>query len=90
MKITTIVYDTHFVKNFQKLSVDLQKRAILKEKTFKINPLHPSLRLHQLHGKLKDLWSISITKNYRIIFRRQDNGDIFFIYIGKHDLYKNI
>ncbi|HBW74059.1 MAG TPA: plasmid stabilization protein [Candidatus Magasanikbacteria bacterium] len=54
------------------------------------NPLHPSLRIHALQGNLKGLWSISITGSYRIIFERQKNGDILFISIGKHDIYKNL
>jgi addiction module RelE/StbE family toxin len=44
--------------------------------------------LHELHGKFKGIWSISITNNYRIIFARMENGDILFISIGKHDIYK--
>jgi len=61
-----------------------------KEKIFRLNPLHHSLRLHQLHGDLNFLWSISLNKNYRTIFKRQKNGDILFISIGKHDIYKNL
>jgi len=62
--------------------------AIKKEKFFIENILHPSLRLHELHGKFKGLWSISINTNYRIIFKRMENGDILFISVGKHDIYK--
>jgi hypothetical protein len=29
-----------------------------------------------------------LTQNYRIIFERMPNGDILFISIGKHDIYK--
>jgi len=29
----------------------------------------PSFRLHELTGKLKGLWSISVTANWRITFR---------------------
>lgn len=64
--------------------------AVKQEKIFKNNPLHPSLRLHSLQGKLVGLWSISITDGYRIIFERQKNGEILFISIGKHDIYKSL
>lgn len=32
-----------------------------------LNPSHPSLRMHKLKGRLKDLYSISINISYRII-----------------------
>ncbi len=90
MIITSILYSSKFVVELKKLPKDLFVLAARKEKIFKENPLHPSLRLHALHGKLSELWSISITGNYRIIFERQKNGDILFISIGKHDIYKNL
>lgn len=74
---------------FKLLPKDIQKITVTKEAFFQDNPLHPSLRLHALKGKLKGLWSISITLNYRIIFKRVANGDIIFISIGKHDLYSS-
>ncbi len=88
MIIKDIHYSKKFIKELKKLPEKIITLAIKKEKIFKNNPLHPSLRLHELHGKFKGTWSISITSNYRIIFERMDNGDILFISIGKHDIYK--
>ncbi len=88
MIIKNISYGSDFVKQFKKLPSTIQKLAIKKEIIFKKNPIHPSLRLHSLKGKLDGLYSLSITLNYRIIFKRADNGDILFISIGTHDLYK--
>jgi addiction module RelE/StbE family toxin len=90
MNIDKIFYSSNFVAELKKIPKDLILLATKKETTFKNNPLHPSLRLHALHGKLKGLWSISITGGFRIIFERQPNGDILFISIGKHDIYKNL
>lgn len=36
----------------------------------------PGYRLHRLEGDLEDVWSISISGNWRVIFRF-DNGDAF-------------
>ena len=36
----------------------------------------PGYRMHALRGKLKGYWSISVTGNWRIIFRFED-GDIY-------------
>ncbi|MFA6547443.1 MAG: type II toxin-antitoxin system mRNA interferase toxin, RelE/StbE family [Candidatus Magasanikbacteria bacterium] len=90
MIIKEILYSSKFVIELKKLPKELVVLAAKKEKIFKDNPLHPSLRLHALHGKLEGLWSISITGGYRIIFERQQNGDILFISIGKHDIYRNL
>lgn len=87
MIIREIHYSQKFVKELRKLPLNIIDLAVKKELIFKDNPLHPSLRLHELHGKFKGIWSISITGNYRIIFERTDNGDILFISIGKHDIY---
>ncbi len=90
MIVTDIFYATKFVKELRNLPPEIIKVAIKKEQIFKANPLHPSLRIHPLQGKLAGLWSISLTTSYRIIFERQANGDILFISIGKHDIYKNL
>ncbi len=88
MIIKEIHYSKKFIKELKKLPKNIFEIAVKKEEIFRLNPLHSSLRLHELHGKFKGLWSISLTKNYRIIFERMSNGDILFISIGKHDIYK--
>ena len=88
MIVKNIYYSKKFVKELKYLPKEIIDLAIKKEKVFKENPLHSSLRLHELHGKFEGIWSISITSNYRIIFERMPNGDILFISVGKHDIYK--
>lgn len=90
MIVTEIFYSSKFAAEVKKLPKELVILAAKKEKNFKGNPLHPSLRLHALQGKLKGLWSISITGGYRIIFERQPNGDILFVSVGKHDIYRDL
>ncbi|MFA5099210.1 MAG: type II toxin-antitoxin system mRNA interferase toxin, RelE/StbE family [Candidatus Paceibacterota bacterium] len=90
MIITEILYSSKFVVEFKKLPEELIALAIKEERIFKENPLHHSLRLHALQGSLKGLWLISITSSCRIIFERQPNGDILFISVGKHDIYRNL
>ena len=36
----------------------------------------PGWRLHRLTGDLRDFWSLSVTGNWRLIFRFE-NGDAF-------------
>lgn len=88
MIVTNIEYSTNFSKQLKALPKQMVILAINKEKIFRVNPLHSSLRLHQLHGELSNFWSISISSGYRIVFKRQPNGDILFFSIGRHDIYK--
>ena len=90
MIVKNIIYSPRFLKRLHKIPKEIINKTIEKEELFKINPLHPSLRLHALKGKFLGYWSISVNKNYRIIFRRLSNGDILFISVGKHDIYKNL
>lgn len=59
------------------------------EKTLKLlelNPQHPSLRLHELKGKLKGIHSVSINISYRITLELIiSEKDIILIDVGPHD-----
>ena len=77
-------------KFFKKLKALKHKDERLTElikkqlKLFKSSPKHHSLRLHKLQGNLKNTWSISINKSFRIIFT--DNTEAYyFIDLGFHD-----
>ncbi|HOC53546.1 MAG TPA: type II toxin-antitoxin system mRNA interferase toxin, RelE/StbE family [Candidatus Pacearchaeota archaeon] len=85
-----ILYSNSFKQRFLKLTKNIADIAIEKEKIFRENPFHPSLRLHELKGNLNGLWSISVNLKYRIIFKYMKNGDILFISIGKHDIYRDL
>lgn len=67
-----------------KLFQKIKKQLLL----FSQNPKHPSLRLHKLKGELRDTWSISITKELRMIFYfrlKNHQKSAVFIDIGTHD-----
>ena len=85
----TIFYTESYNKRASRF---LKKRPDLisqYEKTLKIleqNPDHPSLRLHQLKGKLKDLHSISINISYRITLEFYiTDKEIVLVNVGHHD-----
>ena len=63
--------------------IERYKKTILLMET---DPFHPSLRLHPLKGKLKELHSVSIDMQYRISieFYIEDNK-IIPVNIGTHD-----
>jgi len=71
-----------FLKKHKDLITQYEKVLTLLE----INPHHPSLRLHKLEGKLKDLHSISINISYRITIEFIiEDETIIPINIGSHE-----
>lgn len=71
-----------FLKKHKDIVERYKKTILLME----ADPFHPSLRIHPLKGKLKDLHSISIDMQYRISieFYIEDNL-IIPVNIGTHD-----
>lgn len=51
-----------------------------------VNPHHPSLRLHDLQGRLSGLSCVPINMSYRIVLEMviRDN-DIILVDVGNHD-----
>ncbi len=88
MTLTRIEYSTNFVKQFKKLTPQMQKQAIKAEKLFKKEPFSPQLKTHKLTGRLEDLWAFSINYKDRIIFEFMGKGKVLFYKIGSHDIYK--
>ena len=89
MRIRQIYYSSRFEQLFRKLPRQLQARALITERYFRLNPFHPSLRTHKLHGKLEGSWGISITGRYRIIFKPLPDGDVLFVSVGPHSIYSD-
>ena len=83
-----------FSQNFyQKLKFIKRKNPQLFKKIskqlllFSSDPRHPSLRHHKLKGKLKNSWSISVTKSFRLIY--MVDKEYYFFDLGYHsEIYK--
>jgi addiction module RelE/StbE family toxin len=82
-----IFYHPRFKRTYKKLSAEIKSKAEIKEVLFRDNPFDSRLDTHKLHGKLKNQWSFSVDKKYRILFEF-DNSDVIFLDIGDHNLYK--
>jgi mRNA-degrading endonuclease YafQ of YafQ-DinJ toxin-antitoxin module len=84
-----LIYTNSYIKRakrFLKLHPELKGQYEKTLKLLEINPQHPSLRLHQLKGKLKDLYSISINISYRITIEFYiDDKEIILVNVGHHD-----
>lgn len=71
-----------FIHKHPELIKQYEKTLLLLE----LNPHHPSLRLHQLQGKLAGLSSISINMSYRLIIELKiTDTEIILLNIGNHD-----
>ena len=80
------------LRRFRKRHSDLTNRLDRVLTLMQDDLFHPSLRTHRLQGELGDLWSCSVTFEYRILFELvavQDSVDgaeeIHMITIGTHD-----
>lgn len=83
-----IIYAPRFVRELGKLERKLQEESLEKIKSF-CNPRnHKQLKVHKLHGPLKNRYSFSINYEYRIVFNFQSKKEVIFLSIGNHDIYK--
>ncbi len=84
-----LIYTNSYIKRaskFVKKHPDLVSQYKKTLELLEIEPNHPSLRLHPLKGKLKDLHSVSINISYRItlefiIIKK----DIILVNVGHHN-----
>ncbi|GIW67494.1 MAG: hypothetical protein KatS3mg096_362 [Candidatus Parcubacteria bacterium] len=79
-----------FEKDFLSLPKDIRLKAERKIKLFEANCFHPSLRAHKLKGILRDFWSFSINRTYRVIFKFLENNEVIYYRIGRHDIYQQL
>lgn len=84
-----IRHSTRFKKRYDILQTDTKDRVKKALRLFVENPLHPSLRLHRLSGKLNRYWSISVDRKYRIILEREE-GFVVLVSVGTHAIYEKI
>ena len=87
--MTRIIFTESYekrAKKFLKIHPELRQQYAKTIRLLALNPKHPSLRLHGLHGRLANLYSVSINISYRITLQFIiKNNAIIPIYIGKHD-----
>jgi mRNA-degrading endonuclease YafQ of YafQ-DinJ toxin-antitoxin module len=51
-----------------------------------LNPFHPSLRIHALHGRMQGVYSVSINMSYRItIDLLISEQEIILLNVGDHE-----
>lgn len=83
-----IYYSSKFAREYKKLPKRIKLLAERQEVLFRKDPFDPKLRTHKLAGSLREFWSFSIDKQYRIIFEFSDKDTIWFHSVGTHDIYR--
>lgn len=81
IKFSTDVYKK--LQTIQSKDAKFFKKIQKQLKLFKEDPKHKSLRLHKITREVKNSWSISIDKSFRMIYT--ENGSIYFFEMGTHD-----
>jgi len=84
-----LIYTDSYKKRatkFSKYHPELKEQYKKALQILEANPMHPSLRLHKLKGKLSALHSVSINASYRITLEFIiSDGEIILINVGSHD-----
>lgn len=78
-----ISYSKNFIGQAKKLNPKTRQRLLERIELFSDNPLHPTLRNHQLRGKYKDFRSIDITGDIRALYLQREDEAIFNV-VGTH------
>jgi len=82
-----VSYSPKYVRQYRKLSWDIQELAAKKGEIFCIDPFDPRLKTHKLSGELEGFWAFSVNYSYRIIFKFAAKKTALFFEIGDHDIY---
>ncbi|MBC8487374.1 MAG: type II toxin-antitoxin system mRNA interferase toxin, RelE/StbE family [Bacteroidetes bacterium] len=83
-----LIWDEAFIriiKKWRKKHPDLIKIFEKRILIFIEDPYHPLLKTHRLSGNLKGYWAISITYQYRLVFRFLSQNKVLLIDLGTHD-----
>ncbi|MDP1722512.1 MAG: hypothetical protein Q8L37_04865 [Candidatus Gottesmanbacteria bacterium] len=80
---------SNFLKRARRLSA--KEKGKLSESTewFRRDPHDPRLKTHALTGKLKGIYSFSVTYGKRVTYMRVDEHTALFTDVGSHeDVYR--
>ncbi|MEI6042000.1 MAG: type II toxin-antitoxin system mRNA interferase toxin, RelE/StbE family [bacterium] len=81
---TTNKFDKQFKKQDQRIKNEFRARIGI----FIKDSGDRSLNIHRLSGKLKDLWSLNVTGDVRVIFDKSQKDVVILVEIGSHsELY---
>jgi addiction module RelE/StbE family toxin len=83
-----LFYKPTFIRQYAKLEKNLQEEVLEKIELFKDISNHKNLRVHKLHGTLKDCYAFSVNYSFRILFLYEKKDQVHLLAIGDHDMYQ--
>jgi len=86
----TVFFKPKFIRQFNTLETGLQDEVLQKIELFKNPRHHATLRVHKLHGPLKEFFSFSVDYRTRIVFAYEDRQKTTaaLLAVGNHDVYQ--
>jgi len=79
-----VITHKSFVKKIKKVPNPIKKRYLECSALFEKNPTDERLHNHALAGRYLGYRSISISSDWRIIFKESDFQTVIFVDIGTH------
>jgi len=83
----TIWYRPEFIRLYNKLVSSLQEEVKEKINLFKDRNNHKALKVHKLHGRLRDRYGFSVNYKYRVIFVYVNKKTVALLSVGDHEVY---
>ena len=84
-----VSYAPSFLRAFSSLPIALQNEALAKIDLFGEVKNHQILKVHKLHGRMKDRLAFSVNYKIRIVFRYVGQPRrAYLLAIDDHDAYK--
>lgn len=86
--VRNVYYSSLFRKSLRRMPKFVQEAFLEREGKFLNDAFDPALETHKLHGKYKEYWAFTVIGQYRVMFTFMGEGNVGFINIGTHDIYK--
>lgn len=77
-----------FKKSYRGLPVRIKRLADKKDQWFRENAFDRRLKTHKLKGPLKEYWSYSVNRDYRVLFRFLPSNEAVYFDVGTHEIYR--
>ena len=82
-----VVFIPKFLRLLKKLPPDLQEEVMERIGLFKDKKNHKLLKVHKLHGRLKEYYGFSIDFRNRIVFDYLSDTEVVLLAVGDHTVY---
>jgi len=84
----TVKYTSEFIRLYNKLVSSLQEEVKAKINLFRDRNNHKALKVHKLHGRLRDRYGFSVNYKFRVIFKYLDKKTAALLSVGDHEVYE--